>query len=325
MSGKLAAAPAGADRLPAGGIDRVPVSYERIEIARVVIADDRLRKADPAKVDAIAHSYGLVGQLQPIRVARNGDGDVFLDIGLHRILAGSKVGWTHIDAGVISVLDLTLHERRLQEIFENLIRAELTALDRAVNLAELKAVHEGLYPETKNGGDAKARLKQKENRQNEIFAFSQATAERTGLSKRSIELAVAIAKGLGAAVRTRLQGTSLADHQAGLKALSEQPEKTQHKVLDLLLAPVPSVSSVADALVVAAGKKLPSPAETKFRTLSDGLARCSAKERQKLYALHEKEILAWAEGRLKSGGGVQMTADPMPGQISIIDWLQDHR
>lgn len=270
-------------------------ALERVAIAEVKVGADRLRKADPAKVDAIAHSYGLVGQLQPIKVIRAAHGELLLNIGLTRLMAARKVGWSHIDALVVPITSMAPGERRLAEVFENLIRADLTALDRAIFLAELKDVHEQLHPETKHGAVGGRGGKKNETA---IFAFSIETAEQTGMSRRSIEVAVAIAKGLGAEVRTRLQGTWLAEHQSGLKTLSEQPEKTQQQLLDILFATPPGAASVADALVIHSGKRLPTAAESRFRSLSDGLARCSAKDRAKLFALHEAEVLEWAKKRL---------------------------
>jgi ParB family chromosome partitioning protein len=274
------------------------VSYELVPLDRIVVPADRLRGADPAKVEAIAHSYRIVGQLQPIRVLRTNGGALVLDIGLHRVLAARAAGWMRIQAGVVAAEDIDRNRRRLQEIFENLLRAELTALERAIALSELKVVHEALHPETRHGGDRGNQHTGGKSRQVAIFAFSQTVAERVGLSERSIELAVSIAKGLCASVRSRLVGTWLADHQAGLQALSQQPEETQHAVLDILFSTPPGAASVVDAIVLAQGKKLPSTADKRFRSVSDGMVRCTAAERQQLYSIFETEILAWAAERL---------------------------
>lgn len=289
---------------PASSPAEMAVQYQRIPLARIVVSDDRLRKTDPAKVDALAHAFSINGQSQPIRVASTADGDFLLDIGLHRLEAARKLGWSHIWAGVVSVIDATVHERRLQEIFENLIRAELTALDRAIALTELKAVHEALHPEAKRGGDRKSQaVKNKSKNQTTTLGFRSDVAEKTGLSETAIDRAVAIAKGLSSGIRGRLQGTWLADHQAGLQTLSQQPETIQRQVLDILFATPPGAGSVADALALAEGKRLPSAAERQFRSVGEGLARLKPALRRQLYAAHEAEILAWVDERRGLGGG----------------------
>ena len=288
----------------AGGLD---VHFERVPLDRVFIGEDRLRKIDTAKVAAIAHTFALSGQLQPIRVARTTDGDLLLDIGLHRLEAARSLGWTMIWAGVVSVLDLSAQERRLQEIFENLIRAELTALDRAVALAELKAVHEALYPESRHGGDRRSQArKNKGENQTAILAIRSDVAEKVGLSDRAIRRAVEIAKGLGAEIRARLQGTWLADHQAGLQTLSEQPEARQQQILDILFATPPGAGSVADALVLAEGKRLPSSADRVWKTLADTYDRLNKKQRRTFFLDHREEFEAFRaelEAEQGSGGG----------------------
>ena len=183
---------------------------------------------------------------------------------------------------------------RVQEIMENLDRKDLTKLERAESLALLKVLHEQLYPETRNGGDRKSAAAKRRKNQNEIFSFRSAAAEKTGLSRRAIEIAVAIVAGLAPDVKPRLRGTWLADHQAGLRQLAEQEPELQHKVCDLLFAVPPEATSVADAIVLAEGGRLKTSQEKLFTSVMNNFARLSERDRRAVLAANEDAIRAYA-------------------------------
>ena len=133
-----------------------------------------------------------------------------------------------------------------------------------------------MYPESSHGGDRKSIKRQSlplDPTAPEIFGFSEANAEKVGLSARSIRLAVKIWQGLHPRVRSRLRGTTLSTKQTELKALSEQNPAMQAKILDLILGDDhPDIENVAGALAfLDAGIKL-TAVERKFRSLCDGFA-----------------------------------------------------
>jgi ParB family transcriptional regulator, chromosome partitioning protein len=80
------------------------------------------------------------------------------------------------------------------EIDENLIRNELTALDKGLQMARRKAIYLELYPETRHGGDRK---NQSAKNQDDTVSFCQDTAAKTQQSKRTVERNVAIGEALG--------------------------------------------------------------------------------------------------------------------------------
>lgn len=285
------ASPGGAGILPKRQAGPA-LQFERVAIELIDISADRLRAADPDKVAATAHSYGIVGQMQPIRLEERGAERFVLVAGLHRLLAARTAGWTHIDA-LVSSGD-TADQRRLTEILENLMRAELVALDRAVALSELKAIHERMYPQTRKGGDRKsqAAVSARKN-QSAILAFRSDVAEKTGLGQRTIERAVEIANGLGPAIRARLQGSKMADHQAGLLDLSVLDPALQHQVLDLLLNDPPKAANVAEAVALVEGKR-PASAEPELiiKKELNRLGRWTAPQRARLYLGLRDEIEA---------------------------------
>ncbi|RTG99680.1 hypothetical protein CSW50_12135 [Thermus scotoductus] len=95
-------------------------------------------------VDALARSIAEVGLLQPLVVAEDGT----LLAGYHRYLALRELGWQ--EAPVV-VLDLDALRRELATLEENLVRHELTELERAEHLRRQKEIYELLYPWTRDG------------------------------------------------------------------------------------------------------------------------------------------------------------------------------
>ncbi len=193
-----------------------------------IIVQDRLRDTDAAWVSALAASIRQVGLLEPILVRKvsqpGNDLRVFyvLVAGAHRLAAVREAGLEKIDC---HVSDLSEDEARLAEIDENLMRRELCALDRAVSLAERQEVYERLHPASAKGGDRKsAEYNEKIKTQTLRFEnFTEEAAEKTGLSRRTIQDAIALAKALSPELRAEIAGTDLAKNAAQLKALTRCP------------------------------------------------------------------------------------------------------
>lgn len=202
------------------GLQTIPVAL--IDIG------ERLRPVSEPHAELLAENIGQTGRLrQPIEIRQVGH-RYSLIAGRHRLRAVELLGWAAIDAFVYAASD---DEARLAEIDENLVRHELNPLDRAVFLAERKAIYEKLHPETV-AGVAGAEAK---HRATEIISFARDTAERVGLTERTIQLAVSIARDLSPQVRQLVAGTKLAQKQSELLALSKVPSDLQTAVLRLVL------------------------------------------------------------------------------------------
>ncbi|MEO0034383.1 MAG: hypothetical protein RLZZ501_406 [Pseudomonadota bacterium] len=228
---------------------------------------DRLRAISEDHARMLATNIAEVGRLRsPIEVrALKGkkDRSYTLIAGGHRLRAAQILGWSEIPAFVIESSD---DEARLAEIDENLVRHELNPLDRAVFLAERKTIYERLFPETKAGV---AGAEAKHGRATDIMSFAADTAERCGLTERSIRRAVAIASGLQLDVRARITGTGLAHKQSELLALIKLSRSEQHAVLDLLLAEGTEVRTVDAARRIVRDEHSPdiTPTEAGFQKL----------------------------------------------------------
>lgn len=270
---------AGIPKLQTTDVQSAPLSW-------IDIPEDRARAFDPDEAAALASLIAATGLQHPIRVRTIGNRYCLVS-GLRRLEAVRLLGWTTIPLTVSTAA--TDDEARLEEVMENLARAELKKLDRCQHLYELKRVYERLHPEAKNGANGGVGGKRNEN---EIFAFSLDVAEKIGLSRRSIELAVKIWSELTPDSRARAVGTWLADHQAGLKQLSEQTPGDQAKILDLLFADPPRATNVPDALTIITNGRVKTHVEKKIEAINENLKKLPGAVANNIASAHVDARLA---------------------------------
>ena len=112
-----------------------PVEYREISAISVDKIDfsQRLRSVNDDAVVELTNSMSSVGLMNPIWVTPWDGSNHRLVAGLHRLEAAKRLGWTKIDARIV---DLSEIKAKLAEIAENLHRAELTAGERADQIAE---------------------------------------------------------------------------------------------------------------------------------------------------------------------------------------------
>ena len=251
-----------------------PVAVDQIVSVRLDLIDatDRLREVDEAYATVMAAAFVERGQRTPIEIVRRGD-RFRLVFGAHRYRAAEIAGLTAIKAVVTEADDAEL---RLREIDENLIRNELSALDRARFLAERKRIYEALNPEAKHGS----------NQHTRGFAnmatpsFGEDIAERTGLSYRTIARAVALAEALSPEVMKAVRHTPLARNQAALEALAKHPAQRQEAAVAHLLAEENPAKSVNEAFDRIDGRAVRPTAELKVAKFIDQWGRLNARERR---------------------------------------------
>jgi ParB family transcriptional regulator, chromosome partitioning protein len=207
----------------------------------IITVGPRRRELDPAKVDALADSMRTIGQLQSIVVAprtmRTSEGKRVeygfrLVAGLHRIEAAKRLGWKDIRA-IVARPKNKLH-RELREIDENLIRADLSELERAEHLAARKDIYERLNPETRRGGDHGNQYTGGKKRDPSLAtpSFVDDTAAKTGMAPTVIRDAVRVANAIDPEVRDEIRGVrEIADKKVELEALSRMPEPQQKEAV----------------------------------------------------------------------------------------------
>ncbi|PHS62101.1 MAG: hypothetical protein COB00_12715, partial [Alcanivorax sp.] len=182
----------------------------------------------------------------------------------------------------------TKDELLLLEIDENLIRHELNPLDRAAFLSQRKEVYERLHPDARHGGDRKSEGFKNQNEIISFWSFSEDAAEQAGLSKRSIEMAVALHNRLSPDVRKQIAGTALARNQSELTKLSKLTPDMQVKVAWIILDADNEAEKVATAVAIAGGHT-PKPAansgEAKVRRAYDAFNRLNKREQDRVLVM----------------------------------------
>ena len=212
---------------------------------------ERLRAVDDDYVALIAESLEQRGLDTPVIVAE-GDGGLYrLIAGGHRVAAARLAGWTEIPAKVVEADDL---HAKLIEIDENLIRRELSALDRAVFLAERKRIYEALNPAAKRGGDRRGTKATSLS----VWSFGKATATKLGVDERTIQRAVARAA-IIPEVRAMLARLPVAESGAELDKIAAQGAEMQLAIARHMAREDAPCRSVAAALSEIAGASHASP------------------------------------------------------------------
>jgi ParB family chromosome partitioning protein len=158
---------------------------QNLDINRVFLRADA-RRPDEGNIRRLMESISAVGFINPLRVrpARKlvlgVEDDAFEVIaGAHRLRASCKLGLETVPCVVVSDDDL---HAELAMIDENLCRAELSAAERAGQLARRKAIYLELHPETRHGGDRISEQVAKLA----TCSFNEATASATGISERAV-------------------------------------------------------------------------------------------------------------------------------------------
>lgn len=212
-----------------------------IEIARIAVGP-RLRGVDAGWVETLAASIAEHGLISPVQIGTADErGNYPLIAGAHRLAAMAKLGKRTIPA-VINERDAL--GMRLLEIDENLMRRELSALDRGVFLSERKEVWEALHPETRHGGP---RIRGQVASVSTCFErYSAEAARRLGTGERTIQRMVARAGRIVPDVRARISSHQISDNGRELDALAELSPEEQRAVVEFLFGP-DAVATVAAA------------------------------------------------------------------------------
>lgn len=263
-------------------------TVENIKIADISIPDNRARELNESWVEALAGMIEQSGLINAISVIKTDVGYTLVS-GHHRLAAFITLEREEILARLSQATNAD--EARLEEVIENIGRNELNALDRAQHLFELDRTYKALHPELEKGGNKQTELS--EDDRTAILAIRSEILETVGLSDRAIRRATAIWKGLSQASKTSIQGTWLADHQAGLQQLASEKPAKQKKVCEVLFSTPPKATNVADALVLIEMGSLPTFYEKKYGAINKALNALHDEELDNVFTVHAVKIMGW--------------------------------
>ena len=183
-----------------------------VPISKITVNPGR-REALPGDVKELADSIAEVGLINPIMV----DQSHTLIAGLHRLEAMKLLGRTEIEC---TVSDLDGLQVALAEIDENFVRKDLSDDEFRELLLRRKEIYESLHPETRATYDGGAfRGNQHQNVVGENFSattksFTQDTADKLGVSPRTVELQIQTAKNLTPEAKEIIKGTKVTKSDA---------------------------------------------------------------------------------------------------------------
>ena len=200
------------------------------------------REALPDDVKALSKSFAEVGMMNPITVDANHN----LVAGLHRLEAAKLLGWAEIECNVCELDEL---HAELAEIDENVVRTGLSDLELSELLARRKKIYETLHPKTiaRNlPGHASNFESSSDKLTVEAKTFSQDTAEKMGVSPRTVERSVQIAENLTPEAKEVLRASERKITKQNLTKLSRlEPEHQEDAAKQLAEGKITSVDEYA--------------------------------------------------------------------------------
>ena len=189
------------------------------------------RDTQQRNVEELARSIAAVGLMNPITVTQ----DNTLIAGLHRLEAVKLLGWTEIEC-VVSEADGLQAE--LAEIDENFVRAGLSHRELGDLLLRRKELYEAIHPETRQGQRNGQTTKNANFSLLETKSFAQDTADKLGVSKRTVEQLVQTAANLTPeAKKTIRDAGDKITKGAALKISKLPPDQQAEAAAVLTIAP----------------------------------------------------------------------------------------
>ena len=220
-----------------------------------ITVGSRLRPLDDEKVASIADSIRQIGLLNAIHLLPDGT----LVAGNHRRAAGKLLGWTHIRARIVELSEV---DAELAEIDENLRRSNLTILEEAEHLLRREELLEAKGTRAKagdnqhttddNGGGATVAPPP--------VATTAGIAKELGISERSAQVRLQIARNLDSQAKDAIRTTELASSTTQLVELARQPAEKQRTIADLIIRG--EAANVADAVRII--DPPPAPVKTSY-------------------------------------------------------------
>lgn len=266
-----------------------------IETRPVALADitatGRLRPVSDLAVQSLAQSIETLGLQNEIHLRKVKRGGVLrLIAGGHRVAAYKLLERESIPA---KIWDCTDDWATLTEIDDNLAHAELDALELAVFLAKRKEVYERAFPESKAAtGSALVAKRWNTTANMAVVSFASATADKMGVSERTVFRLLAAGQALGPReineLRTAPKKVTLADLQEIAKC--DGPTARYDICRELAAGTAKSAAEVLKRQK-APGAAVVDPVERALNKLLDAWARAPKESRRRFATYQRDELL----------------------------------
>ena len=195
----------------------------------IFIADievgERKRAINSRKVSALVQSIEAIGLQTPITVYDlPEDGKFALIAGLHRLEAVKQLGH---DAVAAFIMQASTADREIWEIDENLIRAELTEIERSQHLKRRKEIFDA-----KNSSGEK--IRETSPTGGRPKEFDKDTADKTGLDKSTVRKSRRRAETIAPDVQKTIETMAAGDSGVELDALSALKPDDQREAVAMI-------------------------------------------------------------------------------------------
>ena len=202
----------------------------KVKISNIIINPGR-RDTQQRNVEELARSIAAVGLMNPITVTQ----DNTLIAGLHRLEAVKLLGWTEIEC---TVSDADGLQAELAEIDENFVRAGLSHRELGDLLLRRKELYEAIHPETRQGQRNGQTAKNDNLTVLQAKPFSEDTADKLGVSKRTVERLVQTAANLTPEAKKIIkEADTKITKGAALKISRLPPDQQEEAAAVLTIAP----------------------------------------------------------------------------------------
>jgi ParB family chromosome partitioning protein len=273
----------------------------KIKIADIRVPSNR-RRLDPAWVATLrADMQTGNGHMVPIEVvAEISEGYKYrLIFGGHRLEAVAGLGRAEIDAFIRDPKEVATETQiRKREIAENLIRRQLSVLDRAVDIADWRDIYDREHGTGKTGRKKVRPVEIAEDDElSASFAlnFSEAAQAVLGISRRSVFHALKIAT-IPLPIRQGISLHPIANSQTDLLLLAAEPPERQLAIAKLLTAEPADAATVADAIALL-DQVAPPAKQPGWQKLAGDFSKLKESDQARFFELHEAAIRQWLKGR----------------------------
>jgi len=212
------------------------IQLEVINIDEIIIDTENRREINEEKVNDLVKSISEIGLLHPIIITTKKE----LIAGFHRLTAYKKLSFKEIPCKIVDESEIKQLLLKLIRLDENLVRNEGHYIERAKALLERKDIYEELYPETKRISTLKQYRNDKMSSREQL-SFSQDIAQKLGISERTIEREIQIARDIIPEVQDFIKEQDIGKTDALLIA-REKPQK-QQQIIEELSAKTSSVKT----------------------------------------------------------------------------------
>lgn len=283
-----------------------------------ITVNDRLRKLDAKKVKGLAESIKAIGLQQPIHVWKESEDNIVLVAGRHRLAAVKKLGWEQIECVFTGLGD---SDRRLWEIDENLMRADLTELELADHLERRQKIWEARRSSGEN-------FRETSPRGGRPKEFDQDTADKTGMDKSTIRKSRRRAKKIAPDVQESIKDMPAADKGVELDALADLEPEEQRQAVERVQSGASDSFRDAAAFIRGAIRAQPLPTAIRARQIAsksgtpvlarDGKIYFGATKKEGERAAERRELIYGAQQAINHLANMEVT--PAEWLAEVRDW-----